>query len=776
MENSRYKKSKKINKLKNKLRKLRALYNPAKLRVAIIWLLLVMATSAVISRLYEIQFVESADLKYMSLRQRMGVEDKDPARGLIYDRHYRLVAGVAPVVEVRIELKDIKNDDEARLIAGGLAEILGVDSDEIYEKTQWTDKASVNVKHLVELGAADEIRKFNEKNNIKAVFFRPQFKRIYPYGELAAHVIGFTGLDNGVITGVFGIEKYYEEYLCGSPGRKVMIKNALRQYANLEYASYTEVKNGSNIVLTIDVTAQAALEKYLAAAFAASMPRERVTGIIIDVNTGEIYAMATLPSYDLNAPYAISAETLDLINLDSWTLYAMGKEEFASDEAREARIKEEKEHKLRQNKAISASLEPGSTMKLLTIAAALEERAVRETDRFYCSGTHTVADREIKCHLYGGHGALNLAEGLQSSCNPVAMRAAEKLGTTNYLKYFNAFGFNQKTGIDLPGETKGVMHEPEKFRAVELATASFGQRFEITPMQLIAGVAAIANGGKLITPRVVKAIIDDDGNIIKEFEPEIKRSVLSEATSKSISRILADGVAGGGSARNAFVNGYEIAAKTGTSEKGVGTTARIGSCVAYAPADDPKVAILIIVDEPTVGSVFGGVIAAPFVSKTLAEILPYLGIELSYIAKELEERPITVRNYETRELKDAKEDIESRGLRYIIIGSGEYVRAQSPKAGNALMKNGSIVLYTDNGENAEDSEIKTETVIIPNLYGLTASEARSRLAGARLNINITGAEGMESRATAIEQHPAAGETAQIGAIIAVEFRHSSVSE
>jgi stage V sporulation protein D (sporulation-specific penicillin-binding protein) len=282
-------------------------------------------------------------------------------------------------------------------------------------------------------------------------------------------------------------------------------------------------------------------------------------------------------------------------------------------------------------------------------------------------------------------------------------------------------------------------------------------------------VAAVANGGKLITPRIVRAIVDDDGNIIESFEPEIKRMVISEETSGVISKILADGVSGGGSARNAFVRGYEIAAKTGTSEKEVGTETRIGSCVAYAPADNPQVAIIIIVDEPTGNSVYGGVIAAPFVGRTLADILPYLGIEPVYSEQELEDRLIVVANYAMQKVTAAAQDITSRGLKYTVIGSGEFVREQLPKTGSALIRGGNIILYTDNIQ-------ERQTVEVPNVHGLTVQQANQRIIDAGLNINIRGAEGLASSAAATGQSPAAGEAVHIGTIVTVDFRHESVTE
>lgn len=740
-------------------------YNLKKSRVAAVILIITAGMIFVLAQLYKIQVVESKSFHETAVKQQTGDILISPKRGLIYDRNLNILAGNAPVEQIFISPDDIKSEEEAKLIARGLSEILELDYEAVYAKTQKEKRKDETIKNNVETETADKVRKFKADNGIEAVYFREQTKRVYPFSNLASHVIGFTNTKN---EGRFGIEYSCDEYLCGTPGRIITTKNALGRSMG-EYTTYISEQNGNNVVLTIDKTVQACLEKNLEEAFRESAPKERVTGIVMDVCTGEILGMATVPSFDLNAPSDIDDETLGFINLDGITLGRIEKEYPDSEEERESEIKKEKLFKLWQNKAISEAYEPGSTMKITTAAIGLEEKAVKETDNFYCAGSYNVSGIDIACHLKGGHGSMTFEQGLQNSCNPITMQTAEKIGARTFLKYFDAFGYNQKTGIDLPWEAGGIMHASENFRTVELATASFGQRFTITPMQLLTGIAAVANGGKIIVPRVVKAVIDSEGNVVKNFEPEIKRVIISEDTSKRVSKILAGGVSGGGAARNAFVKGYEVAAKTGTSEKGVDTEDRIGSCAAYAPAGNPQIAVIIVVDEPTGHSVYGGVIAAPFVAKTLAEILPYLGIEPEYGEEEIEERLITVRNYGMQKAESAKDDIISRGLNYTVIGEGKFVREQVPRAGSMLLRGGMVILYTD-------STKEKQTVTVPNVYGMTAKQADKTITGAELNINITGAENMNSSATALRQEPAAGETVQKGTIISVEFRHNSVTD
>ena len=740
-------------------------YKLNKVRMFILSFLMILGIILVLSNLYDIQIINFKSFQDKAIQQQTGDSVISQQRGIIYDRNMKILASNAPVEQVFISPADIETEEEALLIAEGLSRILGVDYNEVYAKTQKKNRKDETIKNYVEMAETNEVRQFKLDNNLKAIQFRPQTKRVYPYSDLAAHVIGFTGADN---IGQFGVEFQYDEYLKGVPGRIITAKNGIQKSMGTEYSTYVDAKDGDNIVLTIDWAIQSFLENHLEAAFAESQPKERVTGIVMDVNNGEILGMATVPAFDLNNPRMINLETFEYINLDDKTIESIESQKFETEEAREAEINRQKLFKLWNNKAITEPYEPGSTSKVITAAIGLEEKAVSESDRFYCSGVHIVAGEDIKCHLAGGHGSQSFAEGLQASCNPVIMQVAENIGIPTFLKYYEAFGYYSKTGIDLPSEAGSITHKRDSVRAVELATISFGQRFKVTPLRQITSIASVANGGKLITPHVLKAIVDNDGNIIKNFETEIKREVISAETSKTLSRILAEGVSNGGAARNAFVKGYEVAAKTGTSEKEINTPDRIGSCVAYAPADNPQIAVIIIVDEPTGSSVYGGVIAAPYVSRVLADSLAYLGIEPTYSEKEMAEN-VTVKNYGMQKVSVVTDDIISRGLKYTVIGEGEFVREQLPKAGSTLLKGGNIILYTDN-------ILEKEIVTVPNVLDMTAEQANKKIIDAGLNINIIGAEDMKSSATAVKQEPAAGEQVSIGTIVSVEFRHHALTD
>jgi stage V sporulation protein D (sporulation-specific penicillin-binding protein) len=741
-------------------------YKLKKMRVIPLGVFVLLGAVGLLLKLYDAQVIKHEFYQGLAMRQQTSDIVISPSRGIIYDRNLKVLASNAPVEQIFISPADIKDDEEARLIASGLSEILGIDYDLIYRKTMNRARQYENIMHSVEISLANEVRQFRIDNNIRAIYFRPQTKRVYPFSSLASHVIGFTGSEN---EGQYGVELQYNEYLRGVPGRIITSRNALGRSMSTEFATYVDAQNGRNIVLTIDWALQSFLENHLADAFAESRPRERAAGIAMDVHTGEILAMAVYPSFDLNNPRDTSEEALRYINLDEDTLEAVEIREFETEEAKQAEINMQKLYKLWNNKTITEPYEPGSTTKVMTAAMGLEEGVVTPASRFFCSGARIVGPHSIRCHLAGGHGSMNFAESLQVSCNPAIMEVADRITVPVFLKYFDAFGVRDRTGIDLPSEARSIVHRPEIVGPVELATLSFGQRYKITPLQQLVSIAAVANGGKLVTPHVVKSIIDDDGNIIKRFEPQIKRMVISGETSATISKILADGVSGGGSSRNAFVRGYEIAAKTGTSQKDVGTEGRIGSCVAYAPADNPRIAVIILVDEPTGNSVYGGVIAAPYVSRFFADALPYLGIEPTFSGNDSAPEVITVRNYAMQRVAAVKEDIKSRGLDYTVIGSGEFVREQIPRAGSTLLRGGNIILYTDD-------IYEKETARIPDVLGMTVQQANALIIDSGLNIYIIGAEGMDSAAEAIRQEPAAGSSADVGTVVTVEFRHTGVTE
>ena len=377
--------------------------------------------------------------------------------------------------------------------------------------------------------------------------------------------------------------------------------------------------------------------------------------------------------------------------------------------------------------------------------------------------------RPIRCHKTTGHGVLTFAEGLQQSCNPVMMRLAERIGISTFCHYFSAFGLDSKTGIDLPGEAGSIYTKEEDMTGVDLAVYSFGQRYNVTALQQITAVAAVANGGTLVTPHVVKEIVDDDGNVLASFGTNVVRQVISEETAATISQILEEGVSGNGGAKNAYVKGYSVAAKTGTSEKGTGNNKRIASTVAYAPADDPQVVCIIIVDEPTIGSIYGSTVAAPYVSKLLADVLPYLGIEPEYTEAELATMEMDLPNFRGMSLDEAISRLNSSGLSYEIVGDGTSVISQVPTSGSTLSKeNGKVILYTSD-------TAAEKTAVVPNIIGKTAAQANKALIDAGFNIHLTGATG-GTGAVAVSQSLPAGTITSKGTVITVDFRHMDTAD
>ena len=401
---------------------------------------------------------------------------------------------------------------------------------------------------------------------------------------------------------------------------------------------------------------------------------------------------------------------------------------------------------------------------------ALEENLATTTERFTCTGSYMVSgwSRPIRCHKTTGHGVLTFAEGLQQSCNPVMMKLAERIGISTFCQYFSAFGLDSKTGIDLPGEAGSIYTKEENMTNVDLAVYSFGQRYNVTALQQITAVAAVANGGTLVTPHVVKEIVDDDGNVLASFGTNVVRQVISEETAATISQILAEGVSGTGGAKNAYVKGYSVAAKTGTSEKGT-SNARIASTVAYAPADDPQVVCIIIVDEPTIGSIYGSTVAAPYVSKLLGDVLPYLGIEPQYTESELATMEMDLPNFRGMSLDEAISRLNTSKLSYEVVGNGTSVINQVPASGSMLSKeNGKVILYTS--ETAAE-----QTAVVPNVIGMTAAQANKALTDAGFNIHLTGATS-GSGAVAVSQSIAGGTTASKGSVISVEFRYLDTAD
>lgn len=706
-------------------------------------------------------------------------------RGVIYDRNMNVIATNVTTYRVFISPADIETDEDARLIADELSDILEVDYNEIYEKTQKKNRKDETVKKKATEAEAEKVRKFKSENKYnRQIYLEATSTRYYPYGSLASNLIGAMGTDSGL----FGIELQYNEYLTGKDGKYITIKNAQSQTLPFTYDYIIDAEDGLSVVSTIDTTLQSMLEAQLKEAYANANAGNGVAGIVMDVNTGEILAMAQYPTVDLNSPYTLNEVAEKKYNeyLESDEL----KNKLAEKELVEGTEEYEKEYqrltneyfwelvyKSWKNKTVSDLYEPGSTFKIVTSAMALESGSTSFSDTYYCAGSLSVGGSRIKCHCYPrSHGTQTYAKMLQDSCNPALMQVAAKIGGSSFYKYFELFGYTSKTGVDLPGEASGLYTTPSNFNAVELACYSFGQTFKTTMIQQISAIAAVANGGYLVTPRTVSALIDSNGNVVKSYDKEIKRTVISSSVGEEIMKVLEDGVSGNGGAKNAYVAGYKIAAKTGTSEKRDTINPltgkkdlRIGSTVAIAPADNPQIAVLIIVDEPK-GSVYGSVVAAPYIANFLDEALPYLGVEREYSATEVSRMTITVKDYKKQSLESAKAAITALGLQYEVIGTGDTVTSQMPTSGTKITKTGGkIILYTG-GESSSSN-----TVTVPNVVGMTVQNAIGTLQSRGINVLINGTTNYtqgEGAVVTVQGTPS-GTSVKYGSVISITCRYLS---
>lgn len=681
-------------------------------------------------------------------------------RGTITDRNGVELAVSSTVKTIHISPKNIKDDEQARDIAKNLSEILDVDYDRIYEKTKKNNYYEV-IKRKVENDLADKVRTYMKENKISCIHLVDDTKRYYPYNNLASHIIGFVGTDN---IGLDGVEMTYNEYLSGTNGKLITAKNNAGTELPVEYETYVPAQDGNTVALTIDTTVQYYLEKYIDQARKDNNCLGGAAGIIMDVKTGEILGMTSKPDYDLNN-YQVITDSMLTTELETYV-----------PDGEDALTKEEKESQLinvmRRNKLIVDTYEPGSTFKILTAAMSVEENLVNENSSFYCPGYKVVANRRISCWKHGGHGAQNFAQAIQNSCNPAFISIGEYVGNDAFENYFKNFGLKERTGVDLSGEATGIFHAEGSFNEVELATASFGQRFKVTPIQMITAVASVANGGYLVTPHVVKEIssVNDEGTktVIKSNETTVKRQVISEQTSKELCDLL-EKVVSVGSGRNAYVKGYRVAGKTGTSEKlasesTTGEEEYIASFIGFAPADDPQIAILVMLDEPNGAEYFGGLTAAPVAGKILTEVLPYLEIPAEYTTEELATLDTSVPSLIGMETDAATREIGTKGLKYKIVGGEGKVEHQMPKNGTQIPQGGTVVLYTNGKE-------PSATVTVPDITKMSIAGATKMISNYGLNLKLVGNESTKNTALIFSQSPEAGTVVEAGTVITANYKN-----
>lgn len=685
-------------------------------------------------------------------------------RGDIYDCNMQVLARSTTAWTVYITPNGIRNLDNPetkekvrKIIAENLSAILELEYEKVYEQTN-KNSYYVTVKKKIEKSVADKVRAFlsdeayEELELVRYVGLEETTKRYYPNDSLASVVLGFVGADD---QGLAGLEIYYDNELTGIAGRVVAAKSAAGTDLPMTYESIEEATKGSSLVLTLDSYIQYTAEKYLEAAIAENKIAERGAAIVMNVKNGAILAMAVKGDFNPNKPFELS-------KADKKSL----KEIKDEDE------KEKKENELMnrqwRNKAVSDTYEPGSVFKIVTAAIALEENLISKKNTFYCNGHTTVAGQHYNCHKKAGHGTQTLAQAMSNSCNPAFITIGQQIGISTFSKYFKAFGFTEKTGIDLPGEAMSTYHKEANMGPVELSSTSFGQTFNVTPMQLISAAAACVNGGYLVQPHLVEKMLDENGKVTKTTDVGYKRQVISESTSATL-RELMKFVAENG-AKNALVAGFGVGAKTGTSQKVSKIQATgdsylyIGSCVSVAPIDDPEIAVLVMLDEPKGDKYYGGIISAPVNGKIMTDVLPYLGYEPSYTESELKNLATTVPEVVGDTIDAAKTKLSSSKLEYQIQGSGKKVLRQLPEAGNKVLNGGVVILYTEKGSD--------KTVKVPDLTGLTANEVNKKAASSGINIEFSG-NTTSSGLRSYKQSVKVGETVNAGTIVTVYFRDNS---
>ena len=712
-------------------------------------------------KLYDIQITKHEEYEHLAVEQQTRETTVTASRGTITDRNGNALAISATAETVYISPYEMQLYEESpELIASGLSSILGVDYDAIIEKSKDTASWYKTVAVKIETDLADKVRAFKSENKLKSIHIETDSKRYYPYSSLACQVIGFVGTDN---YGLEGVEALYNNYLEGTNGSIVRLTTADgAEMLYSKYQNYNDAIDGDSMSLTIDVTAQYIADKNLKQAIKDYDVQNGGCCVVMNVKTGEILAMASQGDYDLNNYLEIDEEKQQEIDA------------IQDETERKAALKEALFSQQR-NKALSDTYEPGSVFKIITLATALDLGAVDEDDTFYCGGSINVIGRTPPLHCWktAGHGSQTLKQAVQNSCNVAFVQIGQKIGAENFYKYIEAFGLFDKTGIDLSGEATSMWWPKDVFcdedNLSQLASTSFGQTFNITPIQMLTAVCAAVNGGYLMEPYVVSQMTASDGTVVYSKEPTVVRQVISEETSKTVREIL-ESVVGeaAGTGKNAHVAGYRIGGKTGTSEKTAqyvetGVKDYQVSFCGFAPANDPEVAVLLILDSPSKDTgiyISGGVMAAPAVGNIMSELLPYLGYEPNYSEEEQSRIDLLVPALKNKTVTDASDNLNKLGLEVKIVGTGDTVTDQLPKANAEVAAGTTVILYA--GEAVPEKE-----VTVPNVYGLTVGAARDKLELNGLYLDTSGASPTDSSVVVSYQSAEAGSTADYGSVIQV---------
>lgn len=741
---------------KNKSKK-RAEKGPAqrlRQRTAIlILLILVLGFGAAVLRLTYLTTVQSSELQESAVDLQLADTTVSAKRGTIYDANGNVLAESASVWQVVMSPVNFKNDKQRQAAAKGLSEIFDLEYNDVLDDTKQQSHYVV-VKRRIESDEREKVLELidtlkKDYNCSGVIQLLDDYKRYYPKNSLASSVIGFTGSDD---QGLEGIEYEYDSYLSGTPGRIITAQNARGTDMPFRYEQNVESEDGNNVYLTIDETIQSICEKYMQKGVEDNNVLNKGVCIAMDVNTGAILAMVTTDGYDLNNPYELSAK-------DKKKIKSTPKKKQA--EAESAALSN-----MWRNKAVADTYMPGSVFKMCVASAALEENLVNEKTSFTCTGSISVEGETIHCSNISGHGTQNFVEVISNSCNPAFIQIGQMLGAGKFRQYYQGFGFSDKTGIDLPGEAEDSFWKEGKMGGVDLAVASFGQNFTITPIQMITACAAVSNGGYVVQPHVVSKITDSKGNVIKTVDKKVKRQVISDDTSKKMNEYLEYNTERQGAAAG-YISGYKVAGKTGTTEKRGVTKFEssfsedyISSFCGYAPADDPQIAMLVFFDTPDGDAYYGSQVSSPVFINIMSEVLPYLDVKTSYTDEELGYVDASAGDYTGVSVDEAKTAVEADGFTATVKGNGSTVISQIPTVSSGLQKGGSIVLYTD-------SDSQSETVSVPSLIGLSPDEVNNVASDYGLNVSFSGAT--TSSGTSSSQNIEAGTSVSPGTVITVSF-------
>ncbi len=726
-----------------------------KRRLLIPLLLIMMAALVYVSYvMYQVAVVDSAKYQELANEQQFKTTTISATRGTIYDANGQALAQSVTVYTVYVDPTTYRDrdTDQKDLIIETLSAYLDVDEDVIEEKLNKNNAYQV-IATEVDKTTATEILTIMSEAGITSVAATATTERYYPQDDLAANVIGHLHYDG---YGIYGIEAYYDDYLTGTDGAIVTAIDANGSEIQYKYKSSYDAVDGYSVYSTIDATIQYYVEEALANAVSSNDPEDGACAIVMNCKTGEILAMASSPTYNLNEPSVVTDESL--------SEYLAGLSDTATDEEYSAALSESL-YTQWTNKAISSLYFPGSVFKVVTGSAALEENAISLSDTFTCSGSITVMDTIYHCWSSSSHGSQTFVEAMTNSCNPAFVQIGQKLGAKAFCKYFEAFGLTQKTGIDLPAESNSLYIDSDSMTLVNLASSSFGQANKITPIQMICAFAAVINGGYLVTPYVVDKVVDSEGNIIMQNETTIKRQVISEETSETMREVL-ETVVNTNSGSNAYIKGYRIGGKSGTSQKldedSTGST-YVSSYVAFYPADDPEIIMLVMVDEPTNGLYYGSAVAAPVVVEALSDILPYLGYYAEYTEEDLEDMDVSVPYIRGSTVEQATSTLEALGLEIEVIGEGDTVIRQVPSSGSTMPTGCTVVVYTD-------ADYGVQYTTVPDISGCSLSEANRLLSNAGLNLLPLGGAAQKSGAVCSgTSNYSVGTTVEVGTIIEAYF-------